>query len=144
MIAMTTTQIAAKIRNVSPSSARGKGEKKGHPERCPTNNLMTVDAGCLGEHLIDLMPVRLHPGSAQSVEALGDDHALEDRPIEAGPGVIPATGGSMQRSPMASAYAKALGLKAEKTLRRCLPNSSSTPTEGITSASSPSEVGNRL
>lgn len=57
---------------------------------------------------------------------------------------IRPAGGSMQRSPTASAYAKALGLKAERMPRRCLPKSSSTPTEGITSASSPSDLGKRL
>lgn len=54
-----------------------------------------------------------------------------------------ASGGSMQRSPTASAYAKALGLNAERMPRRCLPSSSSTPTEGITSASSPNDHGRR-
>ena len=46
-------------------------------------------------------------------------------------------------SSTASAYAKALGLKVEKTRRRCLPSSSSTPTEDTISESSPSDLGKR-
>jgi hypothetical protein len=49
----------------------------------------------------------------------------------------------MQRSPVASAYAIALGLKVERTRRRCLPGSSSTAIEATTSASSPGEFGAR-